>query len=345
MNNYIPFLASFLLLTACKTSQNTVTNTSKTKENLSDWEIATWHDFKPAVISHTWDDNTPKQLTVAAPIYDEADLKATFFIVTTAFKPDWAGFKKASENGHEIASHTDNHKSFADLDLETIEKELADSQVLINQNLGNAKCVTMAFPYCVTENFKLTNNYYIAGRTCSGELVTANPPDFMRLSSYLCGTESGNKNAADFNKIADNALANNAWAVYLFHGIDNDGGYSAITSEDLKSHLEYLKSKSSDFWVTTFAEASKYILERQKTTITEQMNSPKIIKANFKNILNPAIFDVSISVKKEIPNNWEKLEAMQMGKKINYRIEKLANKKYVVLNVYPNKGLVELHKI
>ncbi|WP_185964779.1 polysaccharide deacetylase family protein [Flavobacterium franklandianum] len=46
--------------------------------------------------------------------FDEFELKTTFF-VTNLWNPNWTGFKTASLNGHEIASHTLTHPSFATL--------------------------------------------------------------------------------------------------------------------------------------------------------------------------------------------------------------------------------------
>lgn len=40
----------------------------------------------------------------------------------------------------------------------------------------------------------------------------------------------------------NNKLTEKFYAVYLFHGIDNDGGYSPIESAELRNHLKYLKT-------------------------------------------------------------------------------------------------------
>jgi spermidine/putrescine-binding protein len=43
-----------------------------------EYEVATWHGFKPAAVSYTFDDNTSKQLPVAIPLFNQYNFKATF---------------------------------------------------------------------------------------------------------------------------------------------------------------------------------------------------------------------------------------------------------------------------
>jgi peptidoglycan/xylan/chitin deacetylase (PgdA/CDA1 family) len=308
------------------------------------WEIALWKNFSEAAITHTWDDNTAKQLTTAMPIYDTFNLKMTFFIANL-WNPDWIGFKKASDNGHEVASHTMTHTSFKDLTSIQIEKELSDSKDIINKQLGNDNCITFAYPYCVSESFNLTKNYYVAARGCDGKIVSSSPKDFMNISSFVCGTESSYQTASHFNALADNAFNQKGWGVYLFHGIDNDGGYSPIDSKELTKHLEYLNNNKSKFWVATFSDVVKYIQERDNTIINQVRVTDTEMVCNFTNNLNSSIFNFPLTIKKQLPTTWKNSSVKQNNVAIKFEIVTISSKKYIVFNAVPNAGEINILKL
>jgi len=69
------------------------------------YEIATWYGFSKAAVSYTFDDNTPKQFTVALPLFEQFGYRTTLYPVTN-WVTDWEQLKKASAMGHEIGCHS-----------------------------------------------------------------------------------------------------------------------------------------------------------------------------------------------------------------------------------------------
>lgn len=307
------------------------------------WEIALWKNFSESAISHTWDDNTAKQLTTAMPIYDEFNFKMTFFIAEL-WSPNWTGFKNASNNGHEIASHTLTHTSFDDQTVDEIKMELEDMQNIINEKMGNNNCITLAYPFCVSENHNLTEDYYIAARTCSGQIVSNSLTDYMNISSFVCGTESGNQTAENFNTIANNAFNQNGWGVYLFHGIDNDGGWSPIESTELKEHLTYLNANKDKFWIATFGQVVKYMKERQDATIQQVDETDTKISANLTDDLNNTIYNYPLTIKKEIPQSWDNISVKQNNTILDFELSTIGSKKYVTFDAIPDVGEIQILK-
>ena len=86
--------------------------------------------------------------------------------------------------------------------------------------------------YCEAGDIDLQKKYYISGRSCSHQLISHNPSDMFDLSSFEIGSESSYKTAEDINALADKALEQKKWFVYLIHGIDNQG-YSPFDSLEL----------------------------------------------------------------------------------------------------------------
>jgi peptidoglycan/xylan/chitin deacetylase (PgdA/CDA1 family) len=204
----------------------------------STYQKGTWKDFKPAAVSYTFDDNTSNQISVAIPMLDNYGYKATLFTVTQSMNPSWSNIKSAAANGHEIASHTVTHADFNSTSVGNQDTELKNSQNTINNQIPDKKCVTVAYPNCNIGDVPTIQKYYIAGRTCSGQINSNNPTDFYRLSSIICGS-TGVNTANEMNNRANSAKSSNGWSVFLLHGIDNDGGYSPLASSVFSSHLSF----------------------------------------------------------------------------------------------------------
>lgn len=228
------------------------------------YDVAKWYGFKNGAITYTFDDGTKNQVPIALPLLNKYGFKATFFLVT-GWSPDWNGFKQAAQSGHEIGSHTVQHTGGAG------ENELSQSKQTIQQQIGQ-ECVTIAYPNCVASDVNALKKYYIAGRICSGQLESSNPGNMFGLSSMIVGDTGSLQTAQALNQKADQAAASGQWAVFLIHGVDGDGGYSPVSSQALDGHFNYVKS-SGKFWVGTFRDVSKYVLEANNLVITESGNT------------------------------------------------------------------------
>jgi hypothetical protein len=62
--------------------------------------------------------------------------------------------------------------------------------------------------------------------------------------------------------------------VFLFYGIDDDGGYSPFFSSELTIHMDYMNSSAADYWIATFGRVVKYIKERNTVSLTESVITP-----------------------------------------------------------------------
>ena len=228
----------------------------------SDYTVAPWQGFKQGAITYSFDDGCGGQLSAAIPALNKYGLHATFNLVTQ-WVSNWGAWKQAAGNGHEIASHTVSHANLN----QAGENELSQSKQTMQQQIGQ-ECVTIVYPNCVTGNKGSMARYYISGRTCSGQLVGPNPGDMFEISSLIVGNTGQLNNANALNSKANEAAQQGKWAVFLIHGVDGDGGYSPISSSDLDQHFSFVKQQGK-WWVATFKDVSKYILEANSLVIKE----------------------------------------------------------------------------
>jgi hypothetical protein len=333
---YLRFWGSLSLLTLIFT-------VSLKSQIATDYEVATWYQFKSAAITYTFDDNTGKQLTTALPLFDKYNFKATFYVVTN-WGPNWSGFKKASENGHEVGCHTLSHPRLDTMKIENQEKQLKNSQNIINSNITNTKCVTISYPYCNVGNMDLLKKYFISGRICSGAIEPSSPKDMYNISSIACGSEGSIKTALNFNDKVASAIKSKGWCVFLIHGIDGDGGYSSLDSKELGTHLEFMNTNYSDYWIGTFANVSKYIQERKAVSLTETKITDDSLQVVVNDNLNDTIYNIPITAKRLLPNNWksENVKVYTGNQLVSTAIVESDSKKYIVFDAIPDKESVFL---
>ncbi len=308
----------------------------------SPYEVAIWKGFSKSAISYTWDDNISEQLTVALPMYDALNLKMTFFL-TTSFSANWDAYKEASENGHEIAAHSISHSNFGDMTDETLINELLNPQETINAKLGNNKCISIAYPYCVSGDINLVSNYYVSGRSCQGYVESQTPNDLMQVSSISCGTEGTVKTTEDFNTTVDSAITTNGWCVFLFHAIDGSG-WSPVDSSELQPHLEYVAANPNKFWIATYSDTVRYITQRDAIIIQEILNKSDLIQCSITHNLDQTIYNTPISIQRPLPSDWEEATITQNGTEIPSHIIDDNGAKVIRFDVIPNNGDVFINK-
>jgi oligosaccharide reducing-end xylanase len=312
------------------------------------YEIGTWWGFRPAAISYTFDDGCSNQFVVAIPMFDAKGFKLTLFSVvgaTSGMFPGWSKLQNAAAKGHEIASHTLTHPNLAQLPDSQQTTELKDSQAAINANVSGQKCLTLAYPYCVEASEALTSQYYIAARTCSGQIVPSTPANFMNISSVGCGPlGSPVATFQDFTNTANQALIARGWCVYLIHGIDNNGGYSPLPSATLQTSVNYFSANRDKFWVETFGNVVRYIKERDAASIRETASGDNSITLQVTDHLDRSIYNHPITLRRPLPANWPDAVVSQNHQPVSAQIVDVASKKYVMFDVVPDGGDVIISK-
>jgi len=311
------------------------------------YEVGTWQGFRTAAITFTFDDGSPNQYAIAIPMFNEFGFKLTLFIVTSpswGWPANWTVLQNAASQGHEIASHTVTHTSLGGLSDEQQTTELKDSQDEINAHITGQRCITIAYPYCVVGNRSLCAQYYIAARICSGVIEPRTPADFMGISSIICGTEGSVKTTQDFINRANSGVNSKGWCVLLLHGIDNDGGWSSVTSSVLRADLEYLKANQDKFWVSTFANVARYIKERNAASVTELSNQDSSITLQVTDNLPDSIYNYPITLRRPMPADWQAARISQNNQTVEAQIVEINSTKYMMFDVVPDAGEIVISR-
>ncbi len=307
------------------------------------YEVATWSGFRTAAISYTFDDGCTNQLKIAVPLFDKYGFKLTLFTITS-WVTDWFALKLAAANGHEVASHTVTHPNFRNITLQQQKAELQNSKDTIESHITNKKCITLAYPYCATGNDSACSKYYISARGCQGFIEPKTPGSYFNISSVAGGNLGVINTLNDFKSRFTSVANTNGWCVFLFHGIDNDSGYSPVTSSELTRSIEYLSVRKSKFWVTTFLNATLYSKERDAAKITETSVTDSAIALNVSDTLPDSIYNFPLSLRFTLPANWPSANVTQNNVKVPIRIVLVDSVVYLTFDIIPNAGVVILTK-
>jgi peptidoglycan/xylan/chitin deacetylase (PgdA/CDA1 family) len=192
-------------------------------------EIATWKDNLQGALSLTIDDALDDREETLA-ILDDFGVKATFFLNTgdlLARPALQAAMVGASQNGHEIGSHTLTHPNLTSLSNAALDHELRESQEIL-ENMISKPVISLAYPFGADDArvWTATAQYYLSGRDVWPDaLHPATGQDMYRL-----GEAPGPFDWTDAEFIvnrlafAQSAVNEGKWAIEMYHNLVGPGG-------------------------------------------------------------------------------------------------------------------------
>jgi oligosaccharide reducing-end xylanase len=296
-------------------------------------EIGKWGNFCQGAVSHTFDDGTAGQSSVAVPAFNAKGLHMTMFVVINWVGGKWTPFQNAFKDGHEIGSHSNSHTKQAPA------SDLSSSQKSIQQNVPGEKCVTYAYPECTPGTG--SSQYYIASRSCTNATInSATSPNWENINSQFVdeNVTYGGIKGSGMNAFADAAASQGGWAVYAHHGVGN-GDHSMYTDANaLKSHVDYLSQNRGKIWCETFGNVARYIKERSAATAAVTSSDDNTVKLTLKDNLDNATYNFPLSLRFEMPSGWTDPTVTQDGKAIKDTVVTVNSKKYVMFQAVPDGG-------
>jgi peptidoglycan-N-acetylglucosamine deacetylase len=310
------------------------------------YEIGTWDDFRTSAITYTFDDNCSNQYTKAVPMFDALGFKGTFYTVTGAdWTPpaQWNVLEQMAANGHEIGSHCVTHTSLYGLRASVETKELKNSRDSINAHVPSQQCITMSYPYCAVGDKELCAKYYISARGCQGYVEGKTPGDILNVSSIICGSAGTINSVAAFKESINSAVNKKGWCVFLIHGIDDDpGGYSPLASGVLDNSLKYCDIRNYKCWVSTFANVSKYIMERNSASVAVLSASDSTIVLQVTDTMPDSLYNYPLTLRRPLPPNWPSAEVTQNDVPVGTFYSKIDTVVYLIFHAVPDGGDVKL---
>ncbi|GEM_PF-4906808 len=174
--------------------------------------------------------------------------------------------------GMELGSHTVHHPCNASLDEPSqryeIETNIADIQAFTPATQQEIICFAFPCGLAGERQRAIAADYFLTARGYNvNRLEDASPIDWMFLKCFNSHEhdpadydESAPPNPADLKTVVDAAIAQGKWANLVFHGYENDDGAVAY-------------SVGKDIWVAPAGEVAKYIHQRDRTVISNYVET------------------------------------------------------------------------
>jgi peptidoglycan/xylan/chitin deacetylase (PgdA/CDA1 family) len=285
----------------------------------ADTSVALWQGDKQGVVSMTFDevDDTDgvlgSQYDNAFPLLQGHGLKATFFVFSDDL--DESAVLTLVDDGQEIGSQGITDTSLLTLSSFLQQYQLSTSQSDLQDTLEVAgydpNVAIFAYPYGAYDAGVITNTerYYIAARTedtASPTALNASSPSMYELAVIAPNDNgTGDSNVIGYlQDSVDGAVAENKWAIEVFHDVNTPSGYDNVSSEAFGAHVDYLAANEPNVWVAPMGTVSEYIYERDAASITTLFQDSSMMQLDLQCGLDSR-FNTPLTLLTDYPLDWD----------------------------------------
>lgn len=277
-----------------------------------------------SIVTVTIDDGLTNTLNKCNTWFEQYGIKGTSVIWSDRAAGSQSTYENIYSKGFiDVASHSKTHKDLTNYSGLTDELRIAEMQGSRDElrNMFPGQEVLTFAPSNnrmdeVSDN--MVSNYYWAVRRGQRGYNTLNPPESSSAGGWYNLKIQGSYNPQDMNNEActlndclDIAAENPVWLIYMYHSIESKEGVGTLPVLDGVASSNFKKmgemQDAGDIWVATMNEATKYIRERQHSTVedvaTETSRTVKIIPDGE---LPSETFNYPLTVRSQIPEDWAK---------------------------------------
>ena len=200
--------------------------------------------FARGLVSVTMDDGKLSQYNNAKPVLDACGIKATLFPLPcyNSNPSQYPGYMSVQQllefknAGHEIGSHTYNHKDLTQLDETGIRNELETSKTwLENNGLGPVTSFAAPFGTYNDTTIQLIKEYYGCQRiTDGGYNLISNFNKYKILVKKVANTTT----ITELRSWLDYAKASKSWLVLMYHNIEEGTGDLYVTPANFAVQMQ-----------------------------------------------------------------------------------------------------------
>jgi peptidoglycan/xylan/chitin deacetylase (PgdA/CDA1 family) len=240
-----------------------------------------WPGGARAAISLTYDDALPSQLDRAAPALQRHGFKGSFFICDRdgGMRLREEGWARLAREGHELAGHTISHpccgarawlkpgESLEDFDEERLSAEFRASAAWL-ERLGAPAPHSYAYT-CGDHSLGRPSRSYVplvrqAYRAARGIADRLSDPWTEDLH-MVAGIHGDKRDRDGLIAMAEAALQQGSWAVFMFHGIDE--GRLTVSAADHEALLAHLGARSKELFVAPFIQVAEWVAAQRAAAL------------------------------------------------------------------------------
>jgi peptidoglycan/xylan/chitin deacetylase (PgdA/CDA1 family) len=197
------------------------------------------------IVSFTFDDFPESAATVGAPILDDHNAKATFYVAGSQvdkWSGHWQGVRadtivELHKRGHEIACHTYSHLPTTGLDAARLGTEIEENRRYLLDLDPSIRVENFAYPYGLGSVWRKTQ-LARAFRSSRGIIpgVNAGTVDLQYLRSTPLINHDIDEEGVD--RAFDELIATNGWLIFYGHDVASEPSRYGCTPPLLRYALE-----------------------------------------------------------------------------------------------------------
>jgi hypothetical protein len=271
-------IAAMMLLVVACVSHTVASDAAKTGAG------SIWPKGATCAVSLSYDDSVPVHHQRVAPLLDQHDLRATFYLSVKDLESPEA-WKRVAAHGHELGNHSlfhpcrrdpgnvswlPDHYDLATYTPERFRDELKIANLVFDlldggkpRTYGN-NCTNLTIGQGSQEQpmDPILAELFVAARgTITHQPVDPAQPAFTRLG-HLVGDA---KTFTQLRTEIDSACAHGGWAIYMFHGVGAGTHSLFIVEDEHRQLIEWLDQQRASIWTAPVVDIARYLKERVGT--------------------------------------------------------------------------------
>ena len=334
-------------------------------------EIAKVYGARSGIITMTFDDGYFDTALVVDSLLEKYGLTGTVMMLATntdssAERDRWRELFKSGRL--EVQSHSMTHIGFRgtedaeNMNEDTYKYEILESQKMLSECFPAQDIIAYAIPYGIwtdEPSAVAMTSYYMVRSTVSGK-QTLDPGfginqygDWSAIYSPSVDAFPSGTAQIDVLKGWVDTAAEGYWYCPIAHRVGDMEG-TEMPYSVANEFFAYIEEAKNDgkVWVTTVSRATKYIRERQNTSISATLeNGEVLLKAELAEKtedgldLDPAVFNHPLTVRVDLPIGYSgTLYYLDGCTEKSAEIISMGAENYVYIDVVPNGKTVKITK-
>lgn len=318
-------------------------------------------DNKAAAVSITMDDGLAASDVYFNELFKKYNLNGTMALVGARVAKTGGSdvFRELVNDGRmDVGNHSLTHANLPKVGAAQLELEVNGARHRLRKEFPDQDVICMIYPYNAsneTVRLKVKERHYAARGGIRGD-NSLDPADGEWFNLKTRGVKDrdpgqgtgpdGAVLVSDLNSWIDSAIGNNRWVIEMLHGVKEKDprSYAPPASAVVAEHFSYLSTKLDKIWCGTFTEVTKYIRQRQNAALTQLPTDGSYFTISLKDDLDDRIFNVPLTLKTRVPDEWGSARVEQNGKVQIVNAVAESGKKYIYYDAIPDQGDIGLYQ-
>jgi peptidoglycan/xylan/chitin deacetylase (PgdA/CDA1 family) len=232
----------------------------------------------------------------------------------------WTDLQEVAAHGYEFASHSVSHPYLSILDDRNLVRELEESRDEIRDRLGATHTFSFECPFGIEDDravrYALARYPLVRNRMDDASVEDLDRDatrDPLASTAEYVRWQRGPLRATPFPQMVGwvdtAARGHNIWLVLVFHGVEGVG-WESLPAKELEEYFDTIDAKRDRLWIATFQDVGKYVRERTRARVETSATADRIV-VTLTHDLDPALYDVPLSLETDVPSSWPSARIQQ----------------------------------